>query len=72
MGHLRWLCRRGMKELDVLLEGFLEREGTALAAGQFPGLERLLASEDDRLWGWFQQRELAPPEFTDLVKAIHG
>ncbi len=24
LSRLRWLCRRGMKELDLLLEGYIE------------------------------------------------
>ncbi len=49
---LRWLCRRGMKELDILLEPFLSREAEALTNGAWPDLETLLAEEDDRIWHW--------------------
>jgi len=52
--RLRWLCRRGMKELDVLLEAFLEREAEALMRGEFVQLERFLQAEDDELWAWLQ------------------
>ena len=52
MRKLQWLCRRGMKELDVLLESFLEREQRALRLGAWPELEALLAEEDDRIWDW--------------------
>lgn len=48
--RLRWLCRRGMKELDVLLEDFLARNTAALQAGEWPELEDLLGLEDDQLW----------------------
>ena len=51
---LKWLCRRGMKELDVLLEQFLVVQQAALAEGQWPELESLLQTEDDVLWGWLQ------------------
>jgi antitoxin CptB len=51
---LRWLCRRGMKELDVLLERFIERNDNSLANGSWPELETLLQTEDDVLWDWFQ------------------
>lgn len=52
--RLRWHCRRGMKELDVLLERFLARQHRPLAAGRWPELEALLATEDDLLWDWLQ------------------
>ncbi|GAB4351039.1 MAG: hypothetical protein Kow0073_05980 [Immundisolibacter sp.] len=46
---LRWRCRRGKKELDVLLSRFLERHLSALDATQRAAFERLLALEDDDL-----------------------
>ena len=52
--RLRWRCRRGMRELDQLLERYLDR---ALEAG-FRGRARRFPTaagncEDDRLWRWF-------------------
>jgi antitoxin CptB len=52
LGRLKWLCRRGMKELDVLLEAFIARENRALADGAWPQFEPFLATEDDQLWDW--------------------
>ncbi len=46
---VRWRCRRGKKELDVLLGRFLERHLASLGAAQRAALERLLALEDDDL-----------------------
>lgn len=69
--RLRWLSRRGMRELEILLEGFLLRESEALTDGAWPEFEALLACEDDRLWDWFQGRndaESAP--FDQLIAAI--
>ncbi len=69
--RLRWACRRGMKELDFLLEGFLERESQALEEGGWPAFETLLECEDDQLWDWFQGRTPAPThELRKLVDAI--
>jgi len=53
---LRWLSRRGMRELEIPLEAFLLREAAPLADGAWPEFEALLACEDDRLWDWFQGR----------------
>jgi antitoxin CptB len=52
---LRWLCRRGMKELDILLESFIHRNQQTLKDGSWPELEALLRNEDDVLWDWIQQ-----------------
>lgn len=46
---LRWRCRRGKKELDVLLGRFIERHLGSLDKAQRAALERLLALEDDDL-----------------------
>jgi antitoxin CptB len=51
---LKWLCRRGMKELDILLERFIINHQESLADGSWPELEALLQTEDDVLWDWFQ------------------
>ena len=69
--RLRWLCRRGMRELEILLERFLLQEEAALTDGQWPAFEALLASEDDQLWDWFQGKA-APddPSLRELVDTI--
>ncbi|NNL96491.1 MAG: succinate dehydrogenase assembly factor 2 [Xanthomonadales bacterium] len=66
--RLRWLSRRGMKELDVLFEAFLEKHQQALAEGAFPDLESFLANEDDQLWDWLQLSRTPPrDEWAELV-----
>ena len=51
---LRWLCRRGMKELDLLLESFLDQNQQALQSGSWPEFEALLQCEDDVFWIWLR------------------
>ena len=70
LGRLRWRCRRGMKELDVLLEGFVAAETAALADGAWPEFEDLLDTEDDQLWDWLQGRGAPPPDWARLVEAL--
>ena len=65
---LRWKCRRGMKELDVLFERFLERQSAELSAGGWPQLEELLAQEDDVLFDWVSGRNL--PGNPGMLKLI--
>jgi len=68
---LRWQSRRGMKELDVLLEAFLNAQGERLIAGDWPGLERLLDAEDDVLFDWIAGRNLPPdPALAELIEHI--
>ena len=68
---LTWKCRRGMKELDILLEKFLAGNRNALAEGQWPEFEALLALEDDILWDCIRSPD--DPEFaqfSSLIRAI--
>lgn len=68
---LRWKSRRGMKELDVLLEAFFDKEADALAAGGWAELEELLAQEDDVLFDWISGRNLpANPAILNLIKTL--
>ncbi|MGY0611500.1 MULTISPECIES: FAD assembly factor SdhE [unclassified Luteimonas] len=67
--RLRWRCRRGMRELDQLLERWLEREWRQSPTAEREVFLRLLDSEDDRLWKWFlgQQR----PDDDALDALVH-
>lgn len=58
--RLRWRCRRGMRELDLLLTRYLEREWAQASEAERGVFLQLLDSEDDRLWRWFLGNETAP------------
>ena len=49
LGRLRWRCRRGLLENDLLIERFFERQGDAISAAQARGLESLMALADNDL-----------------------
>jgi antitoxin CptB len=51
--RIRWHCRRGMLELDLVLAAFLERHFDALGPSGLTALRKLL--------------ELPDPELLDLV-----
>lgn len=69
--RLKWSCRRGMKELDVLLEAFITGFGPELEAGAWPELERLLQEEDDRIWDWLQLPQCPDAaDFQQLLSVI--
>jgi len=71
---LRWRSRRGLKELDVLFEAFFAQQADALAAGEWPQLEALLAQEDSVLFDWISGRDLpTDPDILSLVDTLtHG
>jgi len=71
--RLRWRCRRGMRELDQLLERWLEREWRQSPDALRGDFRRLLDSEDDRLWKWFLGHERPDDDALDaLVRRIRS
>lgn len=55
LNRLRWLCRRGMLELDILLDEFLRLHHGKLDPRERQAFERLLALDDAVLWQHIQQ-----------------
>lgn len=69
--RMRWLCRRGMKELDVLLERFMAADYDHLSAAQHAAFETLLNSEDPQLYALLAgQAEPADAAQADIVERI--
>ncbi len=56
VGRLRWRCRRGMRELDILLSGFLEREYPKLAPEQQQAFASLIECQDPDILDWLMDR----------------
>ena len=48
-GKLKWLCRRGMKELDLLFEGYLENDYPGASRAQRQAFATLLGYQDPRI-----------------------
>ncbi|MDH5275890.1 MAG: succinate dehydrogenase assembly factor 2 [Gammaproteobacteria bacterium] len=49
LSRLRWRCRRGMRELDVLLLRYLEREFPAAPPAAQAAFETLLSAQDPEI-----------------------
>jgi antitoxin CptB len=68
---LRWACRRGMLELDILLAPFVEHGYDALTDAEKLIFERLLACDDPDLFAWFMGHATSPdPQLQALVQVI--
>jgi len=57
MGKLRWRCRRGMKELDLLTLGYLERHYPTAPAEEQQAFAALLELQDPLLMSYMVGRE---------------
>ncbi|MFO7582306.1 succinate dehydrogenase assembly factor 2 [Guyparkeria sp.] len=69
--RLRWRCRRGLRELDLLLGPFAERQLPVLGPNELDDLDRLLTSADQDLQSWFLGRERPSDDsLADLVERI--
>ncbi len=69
LGRLRWKCRRGMRELDLLLRDFMDAEGTMLDAAERRLLDRLLDYPDAILLEYLLGR--TTPLEGDLKDVVH-
>jgi antitoxin CptB len=70
-GEVRWRCRRGMLELDLLLEGFLAHGYSGLSETQRADFLRLLNRYDTDLQRWLLNGEaVEEKEFQEVVEAI--
>lgn len=50
--RIRWRCRRGTRELDALLGGWLDAHLDAADAEQLGVFDTLLDQQDPDLWDW--------------------
>ncbi|MGJ8691944.1 MAG: succinate dehydrogenase assembly factor 2 [Thalassotalea sp.] len=68
---LRWACRRGMLELDVLLLPFVDEAYDQLTPEQKIIFERLLEGDDPDLFAWFMgHQECKDVDLNAMVKLI--
>ena len=76
MSRLRWQCRRGMKELDVVLGRYLEHHYASATAVQQAQFRKLLQVPDADLYNRLLGRDATTdPEcerFLQLIRQTSG
>ena len=70
---LQWACRRGMLELDVMLQPFLNDKYSALDAEHQAIFRRLLDCQDQDLFEWLTDKKIIEDdvelaEMVDMVR----
>jgi len=65
LSKLRWRCRRGLLENDLLIEKFFNRHETTLTVSQAKGLNDLMDLSDNDLLDLLLKRK----QPTDLIEA---
>ena len=65
---MRWAARRGMLELDLVLEPFVSNCYTSLDEADRQRFRALMECEDQDLFAWFLQRQV--PEDQELASIV--
>ncbi|HID82774.1 MAG TPA: succinate dehydrogenase assembly factor 2 [Chromatiales bacterium] len=56
--ELRWRCRRGMRELDILLEDYLNQHYECASVEEQRAFKKLLALTDPQLYGYLLGKQV--------------
>ena len=74
LNRLRWRCRRGMLENDLILTRFLDLRGEGITDQEVVALDRLLELSDNELWDLLAGRQepvdVAVKPLLDALRAI--
>lgn len=71
--RLAWHCRRGMLELDLILQAFLEKRLDSLSAREVQLFNSLLSCTDPELFAWLMgHAEPETPELKEIVATIRN
>jgi antitoxin CptB len=69
--RLTWQCRRGIKEVEVLLGPFFEKYFDILSPADRDGFEAFLKEQDADIFEWFTMRvKPADPQTAAMVDVI--
>ena len=73
LGRLRWRCRRGMKELDVLLMRYVEEQFPGASAEHRQAFRELLEVPDPLIYAYcFGQERPPTAALASLIERISG
>lgn len=68
INRMRWAARRGMLELDLVLEPFVRARYASLGRRDRQRFQRLMGCEDQDLFAWFLRRER--PDDEELAEIV--
>jgi antitoxin CptB len=69
-GQLRWHARRGLQELDVLLQRYLDQRYPRASTAERMSFAALLEQNDADIMDWVLGRQSAPKHLTDVIRAL--
>lgn len=75
LNQLRWACRRGMLELDLILQSFVDRYYASLLSLQQQAFIKLLTYPDQELFDYLVGHQVIKDqslvEIVDLIQSHH-
>ncbi len=73
LNRLRWRCRRGMLENDLILKRFLDGRGDQITDAELAALESILQLNDNELWEMLSgRREPADESVMPLLERLRA
>ena len=70
VGRLRWRCRRGMKELDILLSRYMDQRFYAAPPLEQEAFRGLLEYPDPEIYAYCLGQERPPEHLAVLIERI--
>ena len=62
--------RRGMKEMDLILGNFIDKNFHVLNSDEISNYELLLLQDDQVIFSWFSKQVDIPQEFSNIIDKI--
>ncbi|HEV8503522.1 MAG TPA: succinate dehydrogenase assembly factor 2 [Casimicrobiaceae bacterium] len=71
VARLRWRCRRGLLENDLVLARWLDARGASMSAAEAAALDRALDLPDNELWDLIaRRRDSDDPALAPIIDAL--
>jgi antitoxin CptB len=70
LGKLRWRCRRGMQELDILLTRYVDECFSRASIEEQEAFMRLLDTQDTLLYTYCLGQQRPPDQLAALIERI--
>lgn len=70
LSRLKMRCRRGLKELDVIFQHYLERHYPSATPAELQRLDELLAMQDPLIWDMLLDAIPFPDQYADLIAKL--
>jgi antitoxin CptB len=68
--RLRWGCRRGMLELDLIFSNFFEQQFSQLQPSEQTAFSQLIACDDNDLIAWLLGYSTPSSPFCHIIEVI--